>query len=177
MVSEFQQRKYEKMFNQFDANRDGVIEETDITAMAQSWCDTFGIAPRSEGWSKVYKTASKMWRDLQGSMDTSGDKKVTMDEWIASLTNPDFVETAAVPFSVAVFDIADKDGDGQLTFEEWSAAFNTAGLSDQEARQVFDKMDTDDDGHVEREEFAQATKDFYLSDDPNAAGNLLAGRL
>jgi Ca2+-binding EF-hand superfamily protein len=177
MVTELQRRKYEKAFDRFDADDDGIIDETDILAMAQLWCSTFDVAPRSEGWKKINSLANKMWRDLQGTVDADGNKTVAKEEWDAAMGDPDFVETVALPFALAAFDLADKDGSGQLTVDEMIAAQSKAGMSEEESREVFDKLDTDGDGYVTRDEYAQAVREFYLSDDPNAAGNLMAGNI
>jgi Ca2+-binding EF-hand superfamily protein len=177
MATELQRRKYELIFDRFDADHDGVLGETDISAFAQLWCDAFNAAPRSEEWAKINKLASKMWREIGGSTDADGDKMVSKEEWYAAMENPDFVDKVAVPFSLAAFDLADRDGDGKISLEEMIAAQSKGGMSEEETREVFHKLDTDNDGYVERDEFAQAVRDFYLSDDPNAPGNLLAGNL
>jgi Ca2+-binding EF-hand superfamily protein len=180
MATELQRRKLEKVFASFDVDEDGVIEETDFTAMAQIWCETYDVAPRSEGWRTIHGHAQKLWRDMRGSIDADGAKRVTREEWVSWIDKPDFpefVETAAIPFSMAVFHVADSDRDGRITMEEMMAAQNKAGMSEEETRVVFAKLDTDNDGYVTAEEYIQAAREFYLSDDPDAPGNLIAGSL
>jgi Ca2+-binding EF-hand superfamily protein len=177
MATELQRRKFEKAFDRFDVDDDGVIGETDIAAMVQIWCQTFDIMPRSPGWTEINGLANKLWRDLQGSVDSDGNKSVGKEEWNAAMDNPDFVEKVALPFAVAVFDIADSDNDGKISLDEMIAAQSKAGISESETRRVFDKLDTDDDGYVERDEYAAAIREFYMSDDPNAPGNLMAGSI
>jgi Ca2+-binding EF-hand superfamily protein len=177
MVTELQRQKYERAFDRFDADDDGVIDETDITAMVQLWCDTFDVPPRSEGWKKINSLANKLWRDLQGTVDADGNKSVTKEEWHAAMGDPGYVESVAIPFACSVFDLADKDKSGKLTVDEMIAAQSKAGISEEETRQMFDKLDTDDDGYVTRDEYEEAIREFYLSDDPDAAGNLMVGNI
>jgi hypothetical protein len=180
MATDLLQRKLEKVFGSFDVDRDGVIDQLDITAMAQIWCDTYEVAPHSEGWRKIHGAAAKMWRDIRGSVDTDGMKRVTRQEWVAWSDKPDFpefVETSAIPFSLAVFDVADADRDGRITVEEMMAAQIKSGMSAAETRGAFDLLDTDHDGYVTGDEYAQAAREFYLSDDPDAPGNSIAGDL
>jgi Ca2+-binding EF-hand superfamily protein len=180
MATDLQRRKLEKVFGSFDVDRDGVINELDITSMAQIWCDTYDVVPRSESWLKIHGSAARMWRDMRGSTGRDGVKRVTKEEWVAWMGSPefaDFVERSAIPFSMAVFDAADSDRDGKITVEEMMAAQSKSGMSEAETRGAFDLLDTDHDGYVTGPEYVQAAREFYLSDDPKAPGNLIAGEL
>jgi hypothetical protein len=185
MATELRRRKLEKVFASFDVDQDGVIDELDITAMAQIWCDTYEVPPRSSGWRQIHGRAHRMWHDIQGSAiqgsaDAGGTKKVTKEQWVRWGDEPEFpafVETAAIPFSMAVFGVADSDRDGRITVEEMMAAQIKSGMSEHETRGVFDRLDTDHDGYVTGDEYVQAAREFYLSDDPRAPGNLIAGEL
>jgi Ca2+-binding EF-hand superfamily protein len=180
MTTTLLRRKLEKVFGSFDVDADGVIDELDITAMAQIWCDTYDAAPRSAGWRQIHGAAHKMWRDIKGSVDADGVKTVTLQEWVdwsAKPEFPEFVEKSAIPFSMAVFGVADSDGDGRITVEEMMAAQLKSGMTADETRGAFDLLDTDQDGFVTTDEYVQAARDFYLSDDPDAPGNRIAGDL
>ena len=43
-------------------------------------------------------------------------------------------------------------------------------------RMVFNKLDADGDGEVTLEEFETAAKDFFLGDNPDAAGGFVFGK-
>jgi hypothetical protein len=107
-------------------------------------------------------------------------KRVTREDWVHwgdEPEFPEFVEKSAIPFSMAVFGVADSDRDGRITVEEMMAAQIKSGMRPQETRAVFDRLDTDADGYVTDKEYVQAAREFYLSDDPNAPGNAIAGDL
>jgi len=180
MSTELRRRKLEKVFGSFDVDQDGIIDGLDITAMAQIWCDTYEAAPMSEEWRKIHSAAARMWRDIRGETDLDGVKRVTRKGFVAWMAEPDFaefVERAAIPFSLAVFDVADKDRDGRITMPEMMAAQSKSGMSEAETKAAFDLLDTDGDGYVSDAQYAQAARDFYLSDDPEAPGNKIAGDL
>lgn len=180
MATDLLQRKLEKVFGSFDIDQDGVIDQLDITAMAQIWCDTYDAAPNSEDWRKIHGAAATMWRDIRGSLTEDGTKKVTRQEWVSwsdMADFPEFVERSAIPFSMAVFDVADADRDGRITVEEMMAAQIKSGMTAAETRGAFDLLDTDHDGFVTADEYVQAAREFYLSDDPDAPGNSIAGDL
>jgi Ca2+-binding EF-hand superfamily protein len=177
MATQLQKRKYEKAFDRFDVNRDGVLQENDITAMAKTWCETFNVAPHSKEATRINDLATKLWRDVLAATDTDSGGTVTKEEWNAAMEKPDFVDRVALPFALAVFDVADTDNSGRLSVNEMIAAQTRAGITEEETRRMFDALDSDHDGEVTRDEYAKAIREFYLSEDPNAVGNLMVGNL
>lgn len=181
MATELRRRKLEKVYRSMDADEDGVIDELDVTALAQIWCDTYDLAPRSESWRRIHFHARKMFRDIiPGRLGAEGIKWVTVEDWITWGDDPAFpayVEASAVPFSMAVFAAADKDADGRITVAEMMAAQLRSGMSEAETRQAFDLLDTDRDGYVTTAEYSRAARAFYLSDDHDEPGNTIAGEL
>jgi len=180
VATDFQRRKLEKVFASFDPDADGVIDELDLLAMAQVWCDTYGAAPNSADWRGIHAAALAMWRSLRAGLGAPADGKLTTDEWVAAMDSPffpKFVDDAAIPFSMAVFAAADKDGDGRITAAEMFAGQSRTGMTEAETRAAFEQLDGDGDGFVTAQEYVEAARDFYLSEDPEAAGNLIAGDL
>ena len=57
-------------------------------------------------------------------------------------------------------------------FSNWLAAWD---IGQHEA--VFQELDREDTGSLTEEDLVEATKEFYLSNDPNAPGNVLYGAL
>jgi hypothetical protein len=180
MTTELRRRKLEKAYGSIDVDQDGVIDELDVTSLAQIWCETYDLSPRSEGWRAIHGQAHKMWRDMPGHMGADGIKRVTVEEWVTWGDAPgfaEFVEVSAIPFSMAVFAAADKDKDGRINAEEMMAAQLRGGMSKEETNKAFGTLDTDGDGYVTTYEYIEAAREFYLSDDPNARGNHIAGEL
>ncbi|WP_280406081.1 EF-hand domain-containing protein [Nocardia brasiliensis] len=180
MTSALRMTKLRKLFSAYDVDQDGVMDELDVTALAQMWCDTYDLPPRSADWSSIHRQAHRMFRDMPGSLDADGDKKVTIDEWVAWGDHPEFqkfVENSAIPFSMAVFAAADKDRDGRINAQEMMAAQIKGGMSEEETNKAFALLDADGDGYVTTDEYIQASREFYLSDDPAARGNHIAGEL
>lgn len=177
MTSDLKQRKYDKAFERFDADHDGRIDQSDITALADKWRQALGVTAASPEGARLAKLASDMWAGIQQHTDKDSDQAISREEWAAAAQDPGFVNNVAVPFALAAFDAADRDSDGKITLEEMIAAQSQGGMSESESRAAFDKLDSDHDGFVSRDEFAAATKEFYLSDDPSSAGTELAGSL
>jgi len=180
VISDLRRLKLEKAFGSIDADQDGVIDSLDVTALAQIWCETYDLAPRSDDWKLVHRHANILWRDMPGSMAEDGFKRVTVRDWVRwgeDPAFPEFVEKSAIPFSIAVFTAADKDKDGRINAAEMMAAQIRGGMSEEETTKAFSILDTDGDGYVTTDEYFEAAREFYLSDDPAARGNHIAGEL
>ncbi|MGW4115150.1 EF-hand domain-containing protein [Actinosynnema sp. NPDC004786] len=177
MVTELQQRKFEQHFDRYDANGDGVLDQSDIDRLVQGWCVSFGATPGSEQWREVTRKANKFWQELEGHADGSGDKVVTKEEWVAAHDNPGFIEDVAIPLAQTTFELGDTDGDGRVSLNEWMTLQSASGVGQVEALEMFQKLDGDGDGFVTTDEHAAAIRDFYRSTDPDSVGNQLAGRV
>ncbi|MBV9445830.1 MAG: hypothetical protein JO345_08040 [Streptosporangiaceae bacterium] len=178
MPSELRRRKLEKSFYSIDADHDDVIYDTDVIALAQMWCDIYDLPPRSPDWTAIHAAGQKVFREMPGTTGADGIKRITMQDWLSWADDPAFpifVERAAIPFSMAVFGAADKDNDNRLTAEEMNPGQAQGGMSDDDTKVAFDVLDRDRDGYVTTQQYIEAQREFYLSDDPDAPGNLIAG--
>lgn len=179
-ASEFQTRKLDRWFASFDADADGVIDAVDFAGMAQLYCDAYEVPTRSDVWRRMHASARVVWHAIERRIGSAQPARLTRDEWVAWLGSgeyADFVERAAIPFSLTAFSIADADGDGRCDVHEMMAAQRRSGMSEAEVHRSFDMLDGDGDGYVEVADFVQALRDFYLGDDPAAPGNYMAGDL
>jgi Ca2+-binding EF-hand superfamily protein len=59
-----------------------------------------------------------------------------------------------------VFEDADADHDGKLTFEEWEVKFRNL-MNDEDLRILFDACDTDKNGTLDAEEFKRGLNGKY----------------
>lgn len=178
MLSDLRRRKLEKSFYSIDADHDDVIYDTDVIALSQMWCDIYDLPPRSPDWVAIHAAGQKVFRGMPGTVGPDGIKRVKLHDWLSWAEGPEFtifVERAAIPFSMAVFGAADKDNDNRLTAEEMSPGQAQGGMSDDDTKVAFDALDTDRDGYVTTDQYIQAQREFYLGDDPEALGNLIAG--
>ena len=177
MSDDLQALKFEREFRNIDTDHDGLIEETDVDAVVQNWCIDFGFAPGSPEWKRINSWGHLMWRNLVGTVDPDGYKFVSLQEWIASHRQPGFIEKVAIPFAEMAVDLADTDDDGRLSLQDWVTGQRSTGQTEEEIVEAFRYIDTDEDGYVTKHECYEAIRQFYLSTDPDDAGNKIAGRL
>jgi Ca2+-binding EF-hand superfamily protein len=73
------------------------------------------------------------------------------------------------------FDYFDRDKDGAMTTAEFVEVYAVFDLPAAAAETAFKQMDTDGDGRIYKTDALRLVQEFYLSDDPNAAGNVFFG--
>jgi Ca2+-binding EF-hand superfamily protein len=71
----------------------------------------------------------------------------------------------------------DSDGDGKVSLEDYILFCGAYNVSEAQARMSFGLFDRDDSGDITQQEVEEMVKEFYLSDDPKAPGNLFFGNL
>jgi Ca2+-binding EF-hand superfamily protein len=175
MSADFLHQKIEAIFDRYDRNGDGVLEQSDLIGTVDRYREHFKVPRDSAKYTDAIKLSKEIWRRLQGA-DVDSNNKITKREWHAAYGNPSIVDEVAVPLGRLVFDLADTDGDGKLGKDEALAAFRLDGLSNAEAAEAFRQLDADHDGYVTAREIEQATRDLFSSN-KKAAGNVLAGNI
>ncbi|MBT1187418.1 EF-hand domain-containing protein [Streptomyces sp. CJ_13] len=92
-----------------------------------------------------------------------------------NVTTPAHFESAVMAIADAVMNALDTNGDGVLSLEEYVRLYDTLGVPKDLSAQAFTRLDLDGDGVISFEEYRTAIVEFYLSADPQAAGNYLLG--
>ncbi|MBL8707557.1 MAG: EF-hand domain-containing protein [Rhodospirillaceae bacterium] len=166
-----------------DANQDGVIERTEFNAMHEARflamdADGNGLVSQAEfvaahEQQRAERAKNKdEWREGHAAMmlqrmDSSGDGRVTADEW----------QAAALRRFVAM----DADGDGAVTADEMQAHHgkrqhgmmgDQAGQHGRGPERFMQRFDSDGDGQVSRSEWDAAGEQMFVRMDENADGKI-----
>ena len=72
-----------------------------------------------------------------------------------------------------LFTVFDTDEDGEIGPYEFVDFYGVFGLGANLARSIFVELDTNSDGIINREELLEIGRQFYRSDAPGSAGNML----
>ncbi|MCG5213027.1 CREC-EF hand family protein [Streptosporangium soli] len=179
-TSEVLARKFDKRFTLFDADADGLLTRDDFTAAAVKFLQVFAVPLDSAKGRDVLAAYASMWNALIHSADGDSDGRLTRAEFIAYLTSEDFrthgYAATAGRIAEAVLTVCDTDGDGRVSYEEFTTIPGITSLPETERRAVFDQLDTDNSDHLEISDIHAAQRTFYTSADPQAPGNLIFGR-
>ncbi len=96
--------------------------------------------------------------------DTDKDNRISRAEFQGYMdrnAKPSTADGLLRPITDAEFDVADTDGDGYLSPDEYAELLRAFGLSTRDARTGARSIDTDNDGRISREEYFVACRDLY----------------
>jgi Ca2+-binding EF-hand superfamily protein len=161
MATALRKQEYEQLFGAFDTDGDGQIGQLDIDVLVQRWCVALQVPPGTPAWNEITKTANRLWQDLIGHVDAAGDKYVSTQEWVESHEQPGFIENAAIPWAVGVFDVGDPDREGRVSLQAWMTCQTVTGWPQAESLEFFQQLDEDGDGYVQRDKFVDYIEQFY----------------
>ncbi len=180
-TSAFPDQKAARIFQAFDTDGDGFIEQGDFELAAARLGEEFGQKADSPAVQQLTQLHVQLWQQL-APLDTDQDGRVSLAEYQAAssatkaLDDPATLIQGYRPVFEAITQIADADGDGKLTQDEY-ARLSTShlGLAEDQAREAFSRLDKDGDGLITIDEMVEALHDYHLNDAPDSAGSWLLG--
>ncbi|MDH6539997.1 Ca2+-binding EF-hand superfamily protein [Streptomyces sp. SPB4] len=147
-----------RIFAMLDVDGDGVITRAEYLARVDRAAAALGRGADHPVVGAARTAHEEVWAD----MDADHDGRVTFEEY-RTWAGHDAFERSCRPALGSLFDVADLDGDGRLSREEFTrlrvASRNTA----QDADRAFDDLDTDRDGFVERDAYLAGIHDYVTT--------------
>ncbi len=178
MLSHLQKRKMTRLFNLFDADKNGVIERVDYETIIQSFAQIRGWQEGSASYNLLYDNFMRLWHKMLQELDRNNDNQVTLEDFLEDRDHVLHDESryqARIKVGQLLFAMLDRDGDGQGTVEELKLFYRGLRIDETLANEVFPKLDLNGDGYISLKEFLQIGYDFHYSNDPDAPGNWLFG--
>jgi len=182
MLGDLQRQKAAHYFDLIDADDNGLIEPADFQMRADRLADVLGVTGNDR--AQLRRQVMKWWEHLSTLADANDDGRVTQNEWTM------YWERFKIAVSLGrtarsidnlkrvareTFRAIDRTGNGQITHEEFSNWLAAWDIADRDG--VFERLDRDGTGVLTEDDFTEAVKEFYLSNDPQAPGNVLYGPL
>ncbi|MFD9306409.1 EF-hand domain-containing protein [Streptomyces sp. NPDC060048] len=184
MTNDLLDRKLDRAFAHLDVNGDRVIDEHDIIGLGSRLLAALGEPATSPKATQVMGGLVDFWQELFTELDIDRDGKVTPQEYKQGMTRLYRGGGAAYdksfrPMVQAMLLVADADGDGRVSAEEFhkaQLAFDTK-LDREDADALFARIDTNHDGFLSVDELLGAVREYYTGTEEDAPGNLLFGEL
>lgn len=186
--TELQKDKLMHMFELLDVDGNGVLEYDDFRMVVDTMAEERGLDKSSRRYLSLVASNKRLWKMFSRSLDANNDGSISLAEWLAfhikafisdPLENGVDPEFSAALDSTARFflELLDSDGDGVVTVDDYIMFCGAYNVGENEARIGFEMFDRDGNGQLSQDEVVKMVKEFYLSDDPEALGNLFFGSL
>ena len=179
MLSELRTRKYTALFACFDFDKNGILERSDYEQFAQNLSRAYELAPGSTPYASMHAETMALWDFVQSIADHDNDQRISCDEFMAAyaeLTDRDETFHQLLGgYAAYIIRMGDRDGDGQLSEDEYATILWCYGIADGPARAAFRSLTADGDGFLSNADMERVFAEFFRSDDPNAPGNQMIG--
>jgi len=182
-LGDLQRRKAAHYFALIDTDGNDLIEREDFQRRADRLAETLNVDGEAER-ERLQRRVMLWWEHLSTLADANDDGRITRHEWemywerfkiaVSMGSNHRSVERLE-RVARHTFRAIDRTDSGRVTEEEfanWLAAWNVG-----QHETVFRRLDRDDKGYLTEEDLTKAITEFYLSNDPDAPGNVLYGEL
>jgi Ca2+-binding EF-hand superfamily protein len=182
MLSDLQTRKFSHAFHIADMDHDGVLQRADYELYATQMADAFELPHESSASRALHEKIMGDW-EMTKQLVAGKDDSITLQEFLtfhdAVIHSPmlDGFVAGYVDGTLALWRAVDPNGPADGATPERFARFLKAfGISAAEAAEAFAHLDRNGNGVMSRDEMIEAQKEFFVSDDANAAGNWLLGK-
>ncbi|WUH50867.1 EF-hand domain-containing protein [Streptomyces sp. NBC_00443] len=148
----------QRIFAMLDRDGDGVISRTEYLARVDRAAAAMGRPADDPVLHAARAAHEEVWAD----MDADHDGRVVFEEY-RTWAGHDAFERSCRPALGSLFDVADHDGDGRLTREEFTRLRVASRNARVDADQAFDALDTDGDGLVDRDDYLAGIHDYVTT--------------
>jgi len=179
MLSDLQEQKATHYFNIIDEDGNGIVEVSDFALRAQRLAEARGVT-QAEKKEALRKLVMRWWDHISAIADFDGDARVTLPEWKAywrsiqrGVEQDDDTLHTLHRAARGTLRAVDRTGTGRITepeYADWLAAWGVT-----ETTEAFTSLDRGSKGYLTEQDLVVAVQEFYLSDDPEAPGNVLYG--
>lgn len=179
MLTELQKQKLPALFSAHDASQDGFLTQADHEQTALHYIHFKGLAPDSPAGQQIMNQFLMFWQGLAQAADVNKDGQVGLEEWFAYwdniLSSPEIYNNMITPIAHSALNMMDKDGDGQINAEEYTAIYRCRGLAAELGHQNFAQLDLNGDGYISLEESLTLLEQYFRSNNPQDPGNWFFG--
>jgi Ca2+-binding EF-hand superfamily protein len=179
MLTDFQKRKLIALFDLYDVDKNGFLEQADYERITQNLATLLRIQPGSPEYTRLSADHMAEWNNIYQLCGAPSSQRVTQEEYLAALdqllSDKNNYHAIIGNWTDSLLQLSDRDGDGRLSQQEYVANARGFGTDEAAANDVFRKLDRDGDGYLTRDEILRAVEEYFYSQDPQAPGNWLVG--
>ncbi|GAA4205488.1 EF-hand domain-containing protein [Actinocatenispora rupis] len=168
MATVVQEQRLQERFDLWDVNGDGTIDKSDWEAEARRILRGFGEPEDSPKATKLMNAYLGMWDYLANKAGVGNNGSMTPDQFRQVADRHILADDGAgfakvlQPTINAILKLADTDGDGAVSPQEFRRWIQAVGADPSVADEAFRRIDTDGNGELSVQELVQAVKDYHL---------------
>jgi Ca2+-binding EF-hand superfamily protein len=178
---ELYNRKISHVFDMLDVTKDTYVTESDVVKLAAGISQIMPGLPNPQKSLDFKNAMLGWWRALLPVMNVQQDGMAGREEFCGAMVEVILeqgrFEEVFQPVAVTWFRLYDADDSDSLSLEEFHVLSKALEISPADTEAGFRKFDVNGDGELSEEEFIEVARQFYASEDPDAAGNWLYGPL
>ena len=185
MLGDLQELKASHYFALIDEDDNGLVDARDFEIRAERLAEARNVTD-FDAQAELRDRVMAWWEHLCAVADLDDDDRVTREEWetywesLQASVRQAEGETGRTIQSLeraarGTFQAMNMTDTAHVTEEEYAAWLEAWGVP--ESKAAFDRLDRDDTGVLTEQDLVMAVKEFYLSNDPQAPGNVLYGEL
>jgi Ca2+-binding EF-hand superfamily protein len=168
-------QRIEQIFDALDNNHDGYVDRSDYQNLVDRYVSACQIGRDDRRVRALQSIHQMLWLELLRHAG-AGEDRLLKREFVAA-TRLATIDTSRINMveglGHAIFDVADANGDNEITKDEFAGLLRKVWkVSAPEASFAFTRVDTDDDGTISRQELLRAAREYFHSNDPDAAGGV-----
>ena len=179
MLTDFQKRKLNYLFDLYDVDKNGFVEQEDFEQVVRNLATTLRLQPGSPEYTRLHAGHMAIWNNVQQLGGAPGSQRVTREEFVNGydrlLSNKDTFLATIGNFADVFLELSDQDRDGRLSQQEYVANLRGFNADEAAATEAFRKVDLDGDGYLSLDQITRYVEEFFYSDDPQAPGNWMLG--
>ena len=179
MLTELQTRKLLKLFCMYDGDRNGFLVCQDFEKIADRLATVKNLGSRSPKVLVLKERFIQVWKSLLNKADTSGDKQVSLTEWLSYydevLKDKEKYTKEVQSLMRLIFEVFDTDGDGNISQQEWAELFQVYNIHPAYAPLAFRRLDANQDGVLSKEEVLALIDDFFCGNSTDSEANSMFG--
>lgn len=181
MLTELQHSKLTHYFNVLDFDKSQTLEKNDFISIGQNLSTLWGFKVGSAEYQASIQRCTQIWKDFHQFIGKGDNEHATLEEWLQfadqHIVNgaEDLYERHIHQVAVEIIDLFDTNGDGYLSLNEYLDLFMAYRIEIKHSTRAFNQMDKNKDDLISRDELLEAIREFFRSDNEDAAGNWLFG--
>lgn len=180
IFTETHKRKVHHLFNVLDIDRNGQLQPDDFVNVGRKIITQLGLPIESRSARLILLKSHRLFVQLLTDLDNP-EMNLTLWDWVEFFRNQIDSSNGKIlkhyihRTSRHIFDLFDMNRDKMISREEYANMLTIYNIPQNTAEQGFEEMDSNGDNYISADEMVEGLKNFFISGDINAKGNMIFG--